>query len=50
MGDERVADGFARTLQGQPTDVELLRATLVADLDGIVAGLALLDEAAPGGS
>ncbi|MET0145725.1 MAG: hypothetical protein ABW328_13205 [Ilumatobacteraceae bacterium] len=45
MGDARVTDGFALTLQGEPADVELLRATLVADLDGIVAGLALLDGA-----
>lgn len=42
IGDD---DGFARTLQGERADVERLRATLVADLDGIVTGLALLDTA-----
>jgi hypothetical protein len=45
MGDEAVTDGFARTLQGEDADLERLRAALVADLDGIVAGLALLDGA-----
>ena len=42
IGDD---DGFARTLRGEWTDLERLRATMVADLDGIVAGLALLDTA-----
>ena len=35
----------ARTMQGDDADLERLRAALVADLDGIVAGLALLDGA-----
>ena len=42
IGDD---DGFARTLRGEWTDLERLRATMVADLDGIVAGLALLNTA-----
>ena len=45
VGDD---DGFARTLRGDRADIERLRATLVADLDGIVAGLALLDAAGAG--
>ena len=45
IGDEAVTDGFARTLRGDETDLERLRSALVADLDGIVAGLALLDGA-----
>lgn len=46
IGDDALSDGFARTLHGERADVTHLRAALVADLDGIVAGLALLDTAA----
>jgi hypothetical protein len=36
-------DGFVRTLLGDRTDVERLRASLAADVDALTAGLALLD-------
>lgn len=43
VGDEAVSAGFVRTLGGDRSDVERLRATLAADLDAITTGLSLLD-------
>ncbi len=43
VGDDDVSSGFARSLRGEPVDVTALRATLLADLDAITTGLALLD-------
>ena len=43
LGDERASAGLARSLHGEPVDLSALRATLLADLDAITTGLALLD-------
>lgn len=45
VGDETATAGFVRTLGGDRTDAERLRATLAADLEAITAGLSLLDAA-----
>ena len=42
-GDDTAPAGFARSLDGDRSDVEHLRAVLMADLDAIAAGLALLE-------
>ncbi len=41
--DEDASAGLARSLHGEPVDLSALRATLLADLDAITTGLALLD-------
>ena len=41
-GDDTAPSGFVRTLGGDRSEVEHLRAVLTADLDAISAGLALL--------
>jgi hypothetical protein len=43
LGDDELATGLARSLHGEPVDLTALRATLLADLDAITSGLALLD-------
>jgi hypothetical protein len=43
VGDDTASAGFVRTLGGDRTEVDQLRATLSADLDAITTGLALLD-------
>lgn len=43
VGDDTASAGFVRTLHGDRTEVEQLRATLIADLEAITTGLALLD-------
>ncbi len=43
VGDDQASSGFVRSLHGDVSDVPRLRATLVADLDAITTGLALLD-------
>jgi hypothetical protein len=43
VADDDASAGFARSLQGDPVDLTALRATLLADLDAITTGLALLD-------
>jgi hypothetical protein len=42
-GDDTAPAGFVRSLHGDRSDVERLRATLAADLEAISTGLALLD-------
>ena len=41
-GDDTAPAGFARTLLGDHSEVDRLRATLTADLEAITAGLELL--------
>lgn len=43
-GDDTAASGLLRTLGGDRSDLQWLRATLRADLDAITTGLALLDD------
>ena len=43
VGDDQAASGFVRTLGGDRTDVDRLRATLAADLEALTTGLALLE-------
>jgi hypothetical protein len=43
VGDDTASSGFVRTLGGDRTEVDRLRATLTADLDAITTGLSLLD-------
>jgi hypothetical protein len=43
VGDDAASAGFVRTLGGDRSDVDRLRATLTADLDALRTGLALLD-------
>ena len=43
VADDEASTGFARSLQGDPVDVTAVRAALLADLDAITTGLALLD-------
>lgn len=43
VGDDTASAGFVRTLAGDRTEVDQLRATLIADLEAITTGLALLD-------
>ena len=43
VGDDTASAGFVRTLDGDRTEVDQLRATLIADLEAITTGLALLD-------
>jgi hypothetical protein len=43
VADDEASSGFARSLQGDTVDLTDLRATLLADLDAITTGLALLD-------
>jgi hypothetical protein len=45
VGDETATAGFVRTLGGDRSDADRLRATLIADLDAIRTGLSLLDAA-----
>lgn len=45
VGDESATAGFVRTLGGDRSDADRLRATLIADLDAIRTGLSLLDAA-----
>lgn len=45
VGDESVSTGFVRSLSGDHDEADRLRATLTADLEAIVTGLALLDAA-----
>ena len=45
VGDDTASAGFVRTLGGDRSDVDRLRATLTADLDAITTGLSLLDNA-----
>ena len=45
VGDDTASAGFVRTLDGDRSDVDRLRATLTADLDAIATGLSLLDRA-----
>jgi hypothetical protein len=43
VADDEASSGFVRSLQGDTVDLAGLRATLLADLDAITTGLALLD-------
>ena len=43
VGDDAAPAGFVRTLGGDRSDVDRLRATLTADLEALTTGLALLD-------
>ncbi len=43
VGDDTASAGFVRTLGGDRSEVDHLRATLTADLDAITTGLSLLD-------
>jgi len=43
VGDDAATAGFVRTLGGDRSDVDRLRATLRADLEALTTGLALLD-------
>jgi hypothetical protein len=45
VGDESTTAGFVRTLGGDRSEAERLRATLIADLEAIRTGLSLLDAA-----
>jgi hypothetical protein len=45
VGDEAASAGFVRTLGGDRSDADRLRATLTADLEAITTGLSLLDAA-----
>ena len=45
VGDDTASAGFVRTLGGDRTEAERLRATLTADLEAITTGLSLLDAA-----
>lgn len=43
-GDDTAVSGLLRTLGGDRSDLQWLRAALRADLDAITTGLALLDD------